>query len=125
MFCTSSQKEKPTDVQTIYYEPRRVRILVTIIITTVVSILLLLPIIVLYQLALVSTSTTAQEDSGKGNAHPSTAVSLGAFVVLMAFTLIFCGTMASLTSATRQELFGASAAYCAVLVVFIGNFNGN
>jgi hypothetical protein len=30
--------------------------------------------------------------------------------------------MSSLTKATRQELFAASAAYCAVLVVFIGNF---
>lgn len=31
--------------------------------------------------------------------------------------------MGFLTGAKRAELFAATAAYCAVLIVFIGNFN--
>lgn len=42
--------------------------------------------------------------------------------VLVVFTLIFGMAVSSLTTAKRHELFGASAAYAAVLVVFIGNF---
>lgn len=44
--------------------------------------------------------------------------------VLIVFTLLFSAAMALLTRAARHEAFAASAAYCAVLVVFIGNFTG-
>ena len=44
--------------------------------------------------------------------------------VLVVFTLLFCACMSLLTTAKRHELFAASAAYCAVLVVFISNFSG-
>ena len=43
--------------------------------------------------------------------------------VLIIFTLLFSAAMSLLTKAKRHELFAASAAYCAVLVVFITNFN--
>lgn len=43
--------------------------------------------------------------------------------VLMIFTLLFAAAMSLLTKARRHELFAASAAYCAVLVVFIGSTN--
>ena len=39
----------------------------------------------------------------------------------MIFTLLFGCSMSALTTAKRQELFAASAAYCAVLVVFVSN----
>jgi hypothetical protein len=45
--------------------------------------------------------------------------------VLMVFTLLFAGALSLLTKARRHELFAASAAYCAVLVVFIGSSNFN
>lgn len=45
--------------------------------------------------------------------------------VLVVFTLLFSAAMSCLTKAKRHELFAAAAAYCAVLVVFISNFNGN
>jgi hypothetical protein len=41
------------------------------------------------------------------------------------FSLVFSAAMGLLTKAKRAELFAATAAYCAVLVVFIGNFTGN
>ena len=49
---------------------------------------------------------------------------LNAVGVLMVFTLLFSAAMSLLTKAARHELFAASAAYCAILVVFIGNFTG-
>jgi hypothetical protein len=44
--------------------------------------------------------------------------------MLVVFTLLFSAAMSILTKAARHELFAASAAYCAVLVVFISNFGG-
>lgn len=44
--------------------------------------------------------------------------------ILVVFTLFFSAAMSVLTKAARHELFAASAAYCAVLVVFISNFGG-
>jgi hypothetical protein len=45
--------------------------------------------------------------------------------ILVVFTLLFSAAMSLLTKAKRHELFAASAAYCAVLVVFISNFSNN
>jgi len=45
--------------------------------------------------------------------------------VLIIFTLLFSAAMSLLTKAKRHELFAASAAYCAVLVVFITNFSSS
>jgi hypothetical protein len=50
---------------------------------------------------------------------------LAAIGVLMVFTLLFAAAMSLLTKARRHELFAATAAYCAVLVVFIGSSNFN
>lgn len=67
---------------------------------------MVLPVVVLYEM------------SDLGSASPFEAIG-----VLIVFTLLFGCAMSGLTKATRQELFGASAAYCAVLVVFISNFS--
>jgi hypothetical protein len=42
-------------------------------------------------------------------------------LVTLAFALAFATAVSLFTSARRQEVFAATAAYCAVLVVFIGN----
>ena len=41
--------------------------------------------------------------------------------ILVAFTVLVGVVMSLFTNAKRHELFGALAAYAAVLVVFIGN----
>jgi len=82
--------------------------LVNLIITTIIFILLIIPVVVLYKIS-----------SASGGPGPSPVEAIGMLIV---FTLLFSGAMSSLTTATRQELFAASAAYCAVLVVFISNF---
>lgn len=89
-----------------YYDPVRLDKLVNLIITAIIFVLLVLPVVAMYEMSIVS------DDS------PFEAIGL-----LMVFTLVFAMAMSSLTRATRQELFAASAAYCAVLVVFISNFS--
>lgn len=66
--------------------------------------LLILPVVVMYELS-----------SHDEQVSPFTSIG-----VLAIFTLIFWASLHGLTRATQQEVVAASAAYCAVLVVFIG-----
>lgn len=97
---------KTQDENLHYYSPTRVNTLVNIIITTVIFALLVLPVVAMYEVTSIGR-----------RASPFDAIG-----ILIVFTLVFGAAMSSLTKATRQELFAASAAYCAVLVVFISNF---
>ncbi|RMY92271.1 hypothetical protein D0861_02588 [Hortaea werneckii] len=100
-------QEKTTDASLQYYAPARVDKLVGFIITGVIFMLLILPVLALYELSNVGRRESPFEAIG----------------ILIIFTLLFAAAMSALTKATRQELFAASAAYCAVLVVFISNFS--
>ncbi|RMY32826.1 hypothetical protein D0865_14629 [Hortaea werneckii] len=100
-------QEKTTDPRLQYYAPARVDKLVGFIITGVIFMLLILPVVALYELSNVGRRESPFEAIG----------------ILIIFTLLFAAAMSALTKATRQELFAASAAYCAVLVVFISNFS--
>ncbi|KAK4634276.1 hypothetical protein CLAFUW4_01010 [Fulvia fulva] len=106
IFLTPELREKTSSGWVRYYAPARVDKLVNIIITIVIFILLVHPVIIMYEV----TEMGAQQSA------------LDAIGVLVVFTLIFGMAVSSLTTAKRHELFGASAAYAAVLVVFIGNF---
>ncbi|RMY52888.1 hypothetical protein D0865_05550 [Hortaea werneckii] len=99
-------QEKTSDPRLQYYAPARVDKLVGFIITGVIFMLLILPVVALYELSNVGRRESPFEAIG----------------ILIIFTLLFAAAMSALTKATRQELFAASAAYCAVLVVFISNF---
>ena len=90
-----------------YYTRSRVDKLIGVIITAIVFVLLVLPVVAMYRL-------TAFKNSEQSIFH--------AVGVLVVFTLLFSATMSLVTKAQRHELFASSAAYCAVLVVFISNF---
>lgn len=66
-----------------------------------------------------SISLESQDDPALTSRQTFNAVG-----VLIVFTLLFSAAMSVLTKAARHEMFAASAAYCAILVVFIGNFTG-
>lgn len=102
---TKELEDKTSEDFVRYYDPVRVDKLVNIIITAIIFVLLVLPVVALYEMSDASKATPFE-----------------AIGILVVFTLIFGMAMSSLTRATRQELFAASAAYCAVLVVFISNF---
>jgi len=80
--------------------------LIGLIITSIIFVLLVLPIVAMYRL----TTSGAKPHS-----------TFSAVGVLVVFTLLFSAAMSLVTKARRHELFAASAAYCAVLVVFISN----
>jgi len=91
-----------------FYSSSRIDKFVGILITLVIFVLLVLPIMAMYRLTTSSSPRAVVDAVG----------------VLIVFTLLFSAAMSLLTKAARHELFAASAAYCAILVVFIGNFSG-
>ncbi|UPX20962.1 uncharacterized protein EKO05_0011169 [Ascochyta rabiei] len=109
LFTTPELRAKTKDPKMRYYSPERIERLVGILITLIIFILLVLPVVAMYKLTSV------------GNRN-STIDAVGLLVV---FTLLFSAAMSMLTKAKRHELFAASAAYCAVLVVFISNFSND
>lgn len=104
-FRTPELRKKTTNKYINFYSSSRIDTLVGVLITVIIFVLLVLPVTTMYRL-----------DSFK-----STFDAIG---VLIIFTLLFSAAMSLLTRAARHELFAASAAYCAILVVFIGNFGG-
>jgi len=110
LFCTQELRDKTNDKNTYYYSASRVEAFVGLIITSIIFVLLVLPVVAMYQLTSFGTGQTGTFD---------------AIGVLVVFTLLFSAAMSMLTKARRHELFAASAAYCAVLVVFISNFSSS
>lgn len=79
------------------------------IVAVVIILLLTVPVFIMYRVTWIGT-------------RPSTFLNVGLLIV---FGFLFSVAMGVLTTAKRAELFAATAAYCAVLVVFIGNFSSN
>jgi ABC-type transport system involved in cytochrome bd biosynthesis fused ATPase/permease subunit len=92
-----------------YYSQSRIEKLVGLIITLIIFVLLVLPVVAMYKLTTVGDRNSTFDAVG----------------ILVVFTLLFSAAMSLLTKAKRHELFAASAAYCAVLVVFISNFSND
>ncbi|KAH7401363.1 hypothetical protein BKA66DRAFT_102576 [Pyrenochaeta sp. MPI-SDFR-AT-0127] len=137
-FRTPELRDKTTNSYISFYSSSRIDKLVNILITFVIFILLIIPVVTMYYL----TSTAIHADTSEPSSNSSTSTSkpngtgsigtvginnrdtINAVGVLIVFTLLFSAAMSMLTKAARHELFAASAAYCAILVVFIGNFTG-
>ncbi|EON62312.1 hypothetical protein W97_01533 [Coniosporium apollinis CBS 100218] len=107
LFCNSELRRKTIDENAHYYSAARIETFVALLITCVIFILLVLPVVAMYELTCNSSRDATFDAVG----------------VLIVFTLLFSAAMSLLTKARRHELFAASSAYCAVLVVFISNFN--
>ncbi|KAF2186441.1 hypothetical protein K469DRAFT_706409 [Zopfia rhizophila CBS 207.26] len=97
---------KDEDKYEIYYTPSRIAKLTDGILTILVLILLVLPIYLLYHMV---------HDIGTKKAY---VICIG---MLLIFTLAFSSVLSLFTKARRHEILAAAAAYCAVLVVFLGN----
>ncbi|KAF2002301.1 hypothetical protein P154DRAFT_618706 [Amniculicola lignicola CBS 123094] len=108
LFTTPELRKKSTSDTIFYYSPSRIEQFVCLIITFIIFVLLVLPVVAMYKLTYVGNRNNLFDAIG----------------ILVAFTLLFSAAMGMLTKAKRHELFAASAAYCAVLVVFISNFDG-
>jgi quinol-cytochrome oxidoreductase complex cytochrome b subunit len=108
MFSTPDLTRKTKDEAVHYYSRSRVELFVSVIITSIIFVLLVAPVVIMYKM------------TSMGHSEHWTFTAIG---VLIVFTFLFSGAMGTLTVARRHEIFAASAAYCAVLVVFISNFS--
>ena len=88
--------------------PERLDILLRILITVIAAVLLLAPVIILVQLQPNEPSQVSRRNWLQ-------------IITIFSFTLAFSASCSIFTKGRRQEVFTATAAYCAVLVVFLGN----
>ncbi|KAL8654573.1 MAG: hypothetical protein Q9210_001419 [Variospora velana] len=88
--------------------PKRFEIFMRTIFVILTTILFLAPVLLLLRLQ----PEYVEEIRHKQNLQ---------LVSVLAFTLIFSAACSIFTKAKRQEIFMATGAYCAVLVVFLGN----
>ncbi|KAL5418912.1 hypothetical protein PMIN03_000755 [Paraphaeosphaeria minitans] len=100
----SSDTESPD--REVYYSRHHITRLANCIITFTILLLLIVPIYILYHLV-----TDVKTDKVY-------AICIGILVVA---TLAFSAVLSLFTKAKRHEILAAAAAYCAVLVVFLGN----
>lgn len=86
-----------------YFSIEMLHLTARLIVTIFAAVLLVAPMVSLYYVS---------------NQRPGITIGM-----IVAFTVLFSGTIALVTNAKRGEIFGATAAYAAVLVVFVsGNF---
>ncbi|KAL8895641.1 MAG: hypothetical protein Q9192_003525 [Flavoplaca navasiana] len=98
---TSPEERKKTDDEYVQlYSKYRVDVLARLILTVVAVVLLMVPTAVLF---------LVQEHG------------ILKIMLIMIFTMLFSAALSVFTKAKRHEMFAATAAYCAVLVVFLGN----
>ena len=88
--------------------PSRLDIFLRFVLTIIAAILLLAPVIILVQLQPNEPSQVTRRNWLQ-------------IMTIFLCTLAFSGSCSIFTGARRQEVFTATAAYCAVLVVFLGN----
>ncbi|MCJ1268161.1 hypothetical protein MMC22_008047 [Lobaria immixta] len=112
VFRTQEQKKISGSEQVVLLSLTRLDILLRIIVTTIAAALLLVPVLILFKL---------QPNVARQSAHQSAHNSNLQILVIFLFTLVFSASCSIFTKARRQEVFTATAAYCAVLVVFLGN----
>jgi len=112
MFSSADIRLKTKNPSLYYFSKDRISVLVTALITLFILLLLVLPIYALYKLSSSSGSSSSSSLTSNSN-----AACIG---VLIVATLVFSAILSLFTKARRHEILGASAAYCAVLVVFIG-----
>ena len=86
----------------------RLDIFLHIVLTVIATVLLLVPVFTLFRL-----QPTCRADIRRKSNYQ--------LLTVFIFTLIFSASCCIFTKARRQEVLTATAAYCAVLVVFLGN----
>ena len=101
LFRTKSQNYRTgNDEQLLLLKRSRIHALIYGCLAVLATLLLLVPVALLYNVE---------------------TVSIVQIVIIFAFVLAFSASCAVFTNANVQEIFAATAAYAAVLVVFLGN----
>lgn len=108
IFSSSEQEFKTGDEELNLLSSNRFDILLRVVLTIIAAVLLLIPVYILFRLQ----PTSQAEFRRKSNYQ---------ILTVFLFTLAFSASCSIFTRARRQEVFTATAAYSAVLVVFLGN----
>ena len=108
IFRSHEQRLKTGNEDLQLLSTQRLDIFLQIVLTIIATVLLLAPVFTLFRLQ----PTTQAEFHTKSNYQ---------ILTVFVFTLVFSASCSIFTKAKRQEVFTATAAYCAVLVVFLGN----
>lgn len=109
IFRTKEQKIKTgSDPDLILVSPTRFDALLRAFLTLFAAVLLLVPVLILFKLQPESASQVKSRSKYQ-------------VLTIFLFTLIASASCSIFTKARKQEVFTATAAYCAVLVVFLGN----
>lgn len=88
--------------------PERFDALLRALLTVLAAAQLLIPVLILFELQPNSQAQARQRSRYQ-------------ILTIFAATLIFSASCSIFTKARKQEVFAATVAYCAVLVVFLGN----
>ncbi|KAL9001004.1 MAG: hypothetical protein Q9169_000488 [Polycauliona sp. 2 TL-2023] len=108
IFRTKDQKITTGQENVFLISPFRLDIFLRVVLTILAAVLLLLPVVILFELQ----PTEVSQIRRKGGFQ---------ILTIFLFTLLFSASCSVFTKARRQEVFTATAAYCAVLVVFLGS----
>lgn len=108
LFSTQEQKAKTGSEALHLVSLDRLDNVLRAVVTVIAAILLLVPVFVLFKLQ----PTNRSEIERKSNYQ---------ILTIFIFTLLFSASCSIFTQAKKQEVFTATAAYTAVLVVFLGN----
>ncbi|KAL8769160.1 MAG: hypothetical protein Q9209_004794 [Squamulea sp. 1 TL-2023] len=108
IFRTKEQKIVTGQENVSLISPYRLDIFLRVVLTILAPVLLLVPVVILFELQ----PADATQVHRKGGFQ---------ILTIFFFTVLFSGACSVVTKARRQEVFSASAAYCAVLVVFLGS----
>ena len=108
IFRSSEQAIQTGDEELQILDPKRLDILLRVILTILAAALLLVPVCILFELQ----QSHHSEVRLKSNYQ---------ILTIFLFTLVFAASCSIFTRARRQEVFQATAAYSAVLVIFLGN----
>ncbi|KAL8675176.1 MAG: hypothetical protein Q9168_000429 [Polycauliona sp. 1 TL-2023] len=108
IFRTRDQKITTGQEKVFLVSSFRLDVFLRVVLTILAAVLLLLPVVILFGLQPTEASQIHR---------------MGGFQILtiFLFTLLFSASCSVFTKARRQEVFTATAAYCAVLVVFLGS----
>ncbi|KAI4219945.1 MAG: hypothetical protein LQ349_008215 [Xanthoria aureola] len=108
IFRTNEQKIATGQERVFLISPFRLDVFLRVVLTILAAVLLLLPVVILFELQ----PTKASQIRRNGGFQ---------ILTIFLFTLLFSASCSIFTKARRQEVFTATAAYSAVLVVFLGS----
>lgn len=110
VFQNGEQKIKTATEELRLLSASRLDKLTRIVLTTIAALLLLFPVYALFRLQPTSRADFYYRSSQQ-------------IATVFVFTMVFSVGVSVFTKAQRQEVFTATAAYCAVLVVFLGDIS--